>query len=163
MKHNLLKFNRCVEQSYSHIPSKEWTLQLYLIQCDVILGDVILRTLFAQCKSEKLKHKLWSISLYWEWLSRLKQSVQRYVIGMDVILYKLYSLDDWTVGLANRTSFVQEVVLQEHLFDICYNSSEKNMFWFWKMRSLYVTQWINVTMKSIQRKYFFYKQAALAQ
>ena len=28
--------------------------------------------------------------------------------------------------------------------------------------SLYVTQWINVTIKSIKRKYFFYKQAALA-
>ena len=29
--------------------------------------------------------------------------------------------------------------------------------------SLYVTQWISVTMKSIQRKYFIYKQAAWDQ
>ena len=38
------------------------------------------------------------------------------------------------------------------------------MFWFWKWEtSLYVTQWISVTMKYIQRKYFIYKQAAWDQ
>ena len=41
---------------------------------------------------------------------------------MDLNLYYLYSLNDWTVGLADRSIFVQEVVLQEHLLDICYNS-----------------------------------------
>ena len=34
---------------------------------------------------------------------------------MDVKLYYLYSLDDWTVGLADRSIFVQEVVFQENL------------------------------------------------
>ena len=43
---------------------------------------------------------------------------------MDVNLYYLYPMDDWTVGKADRSSFVQEVVLQEHLFEICCNSHE---------------------------------------
>ena len=47
---------------------------------------------------------------------------------MDVNLYYLYSLGDWTVGLASRSFFVQEVVLQEHLSEICYNSHEKSKF-----------------------------------
>ena len=47
---------------------------------------------------------------------------------MDVILYYLYSLDDWTVGLTDRSIFVQEVVLQEHLFEICYNSHENSKY-----------------------------------
>ena len=40
----------------------------------------------------------------------------------------LYSLDDSMVGLANRPIFVQEVVLQEHLLEICYNSHEKSKY-----------------------------------
>ena len=59
--------------------------------------------------------------------------------------------------------FVQEGVLHERLLDICYNSHENSRYVFdfekWEA-SLYVTQWISVTMKSIQRKYFIYKQAA---
>ena len=32
------------------------------------------------------------------------------------------------VGLAERTILVQEVVLKEHLFDICYNSQENSKY-----------------------------------
>ena len=66
MKRNLLKFGILIEQSFSHNPRKERTPQRDVIQCDVILSDVILRSPFKQWKSEKLKHKLWS--LYSEWL-----------------------------------------------------------------------------------------------
>ena len=39
------------------------------------------------------------------------------------------------------------------------------MFWFWKKIETYlcVTQWINVAMEFIQRKYFIHKKAAWAQ
>ena len=47
---------------------------------------------------------------------------------MDVNMYYLYSLDDWTVGLSERLIFIQEVVLQEHLFKICYNSHENSTY-----------------------------------
>ena len=47
---------------------------------------------------------------------------------MDVNLYYLYSLDNWTVGLSERLIFVQEVVLQELLFEICYNSHENSIY-----------------------------------
>ena len=47
---------------------------------------------------------------------------------MDVNLYYPYFLDDWTVGLSIRLIFVQEVVLQEHLFEICYNSHENSTY-----------------------------------
>ena len=40
---------------------------------------------------------------------------------MDVNSYYLKSKNDWTVGLADRSKFVQEVVLQEHLLQMCYN------------------------------------------
>ena len=43
---------------------------------------------------------------------------------MCVKLYYLYSLDDWAVGSTDRSIFVQEVVLQERLLGICYNSLE---------------------------------------
>ena len=47
---------------------------------------------------------------------------------MDVNLYYLYFPGDWTVGLAVRSIFVQEVVLQEHVLEICYNSHEKSKY-----------------------------------
>ena len=47
---------------------------------------------------------------------------------MDVNLYYLYSLGDWTVGLADSSIFVQEVVLQEYVLEICYNSHEKSKY-----------------------------------
>ena len=47
---------------------------------------------------------------------------------MDVNLYYRYYLDDWSVGLADISIFVQEVVLQEHLFEICYNSLENTKY-----------------------------------
>ena len=50
------------------------------------------------------------------------------MIGMDVTLYNLYFMDNWTKGLADRSIFVQEVVLQEHLFDICNNSHENSKY-----------------------------------
>ena len=31
-------------------------------------------------------------------------------------------------GLADRSIFVQEMVLQEHLFEICYNSYENSKY-----------------------------------
>ena len=43
---------------------------------------------------------------------------------MCVKLYYLYSLDDWAVGSTDISIFVQEVVLQERLLGICYNSLE---------------------------------------
>ena len=43
---------------------------------------------------------------------------------MCVKLQYLYSLDDWAVGSTHRLIFVQEVVLQERLLGICYNSLE---------------------------------------
>ena len=43
---------------------------------------------------------------------------------MCVKLYYLYSLDDWAVGSSDWSIFVQEVVLQERLLGICYNSLE---------------------------------------
>ena len=43
---------------------------------------------------------------------------------MCVKLYYLYSLDDWAAGSTDRSTFVQEVVLQERLLGICYNSLE---------------------------------------
>ena len=46
------------------------------------------------------------------------------MIGICVKLYYLYSLDDWAVGSTDRSIFVQEVVLQERLLRICYNSLE---------------------------------------
>ena len=67
MKRNLLKFSICIEQSYLHNPNKESTPQRDVKKCDVIFSDVILRSPFAQWKSEKLKRKVQL--LYWEWLS----------------------------------------------------------------------------------------------
>ena len=43
---------------------------------------------------------------------------------MCIKLYYLYSLDDWAVGSTDISIFVQEVVLQERLLGICYNSLE---------------------------------------
>ena len=43
---------------------------------------------------------------------------------MCVKLYYLYSLDDWAVGPTDRSIVVQEVVLQERLLGIRYNSLE---------------------------------------
>ena len=43
---------------------------------------------------------------------------------MCVKLYYLYFLYDWAVGSTDRSIFVQEVVLQERLLVICYNSLE---------------------------------------
>ena len=43
---------------------------------------------------------------------------------MCVKLYYLYSQADWAVGSTDRSIFVQEVVLQERLLGICYNSLE---------------------------------------
>ena len=40
---------------------------------------------------------------------------------MDVFLYYVYSLDDWTVGLAHISIFVQEVVLEKHPVEICFD------------------------------------------
>ena len=54
--------------------------------------------------------------------------MQLLLIGMDVNLYYLNSLDDWTIRLADRWIFVQEVVLPEHLFEICYNSRENSKY-----------------------------------
>ena len=61
--------------------------------------------------------------------------------------------------------FVQEVFLQERLLDICYNSHEnfRYVLILKKETSLYVTKWISVMMKSLQRKYFIHKQAAWDQ
>ena len=63
MKRNLLKFSifNLIEQFFLHNSSKERTPQRDVIECDVILSVVILRPPFAQYKSEKLKHKLWSL------------------------------------------------------------------------------------------------------
>ena len=47
---------------------------------------------------------------------------------MDVNLYNRYSLNDWRVGLADRSIFVREVVFQEQLLQICYNSHEKSKY-----------------------------------
>ena len=47
---------------------------------------------------------------------------------MNVNLYYLSSKNDWTVGLADRSIFVQGVVLQEHLLQMCYNSHEKSKY-----------------------------------
>ena len=47
---------------------------------------------------------------------------------MGFNFHYLYSLDDSTVGLIDRSIFVQEVVLQDHLLEICYNSHEKSKF-----------------------------------
>ena len=47
---------------------------------------------------------------------------------MDVNLYYLYSLDDWAVALADRLLFVQEVVLNEHMIESCYNSHENSKY-----------------------------------
>ena len=55
MKRNLLKFSMFIERSYLHNPSKESTPQHDVKQCDVIFSDVILRSPFAQWKTEKLK------------------------------------------------------------------------------------------------------------
>ena len=45
---------------------------------------------------------------------------------MNINLCYLYSLDVWTIGLADGSIFVQEVLLQEHLFEICFNSRENS-------------------------------------
>ena len=50
------------------------------------------------------------------------------VIGINVNFYYLYSLNDWTVGLADSSIFVQEAVLQEHLLDICYNAHKNSKY-----------------------------------
>ena len=50
------------------------------------------------------------------------------MIGTDVNLYYLHSLDDWTVALKDISIFVQEVVLHERLLDICYNSYENSRY-----------------------------------
>ena len=47
---------------------------------------------------------------------------------MGVNLHYLYSLDDLTVRLADRPFFVQEVVLHEHMLEICYNSHQKSKY-----------------------------------
>ena len=58
------------------------------------------------------------------------------------------------------------MVLQEHLLEILLQFTRKlqinSDFEKWKT-FLYVTRWISVTMKSLQIKYFIYKQAAWAQ
>ena len=73
-----------------------------------------------------------------------------------------YSLDDWTIRLADRSIFVQEVILQEHLFEIGYNSYENSKYdlILKNEKHLYLSlSEKKVTMKSIQRKYFIFKQA----
>ena len=45
---------------------------------------------------------------------------------MGVNLYYLHSLNDWMAGSADRWIFVQEVVLQEHMLEMCYKSFEKS-------------------------------------
>ena len=47
---------------------------------------------------------------------------------MNVNLYYLYSKNDWTVGYTDWSIFVQEVVLQEHLLQMGYNSHEKSKY-----------------------------------
>ena len=47
---------------------------------------------------------------------------------MDVNLYYVYSLAYWAVGLADRSIFVQEVVLKEHMIEGCYNSHENSKY-----------------------------------
>ena len=58
MKRNLLKFSMFIEQSYLHNPSQESTLQRDVKEYDISFSDVILRSPFAQWKSEKLKGKV---------------------------------------------------------------------------------------------------------
>ena len=58
MKRNFLKFSMFIEQSYLHNQSKESMPQRDVKQCDVTFSDVILRSPFAQWKSEKLKGKV---------------------------------------------------------------------------------------------------------
>ena len=50
------------------------------------------------------------------------------MIGTGVNLYYLYSLDDWTIALAEISIFVQEVVLHEPLLVICVNSRENSRY-----------------------------------
>ena len=47
---------------------------------------------------------------------------------MGLNFHYLNSLDDSTVGLADRPIFGQEVVLQDHLLEICYNPHEKSKY-----------------------------------
>ena len=47
---------------------------------------------------------------------------------MDINLHYLYSLDDWTVRFGDISIFVQEVVLQEQLLEICYNSHKNSRY-----------------------------------
>ena len=64
------------------------------------------------------------------------------MIGTDVNLYYLYSLDDWTVALADISIFVQEVDLHDSLLDICYNSHEnsKHVLILKNEKHLYMSQ-----------------------
>ena len=38
---------------------------------------------------------------------------------MHVNVYYIYSLDNWTVGLADRSMFAKEVVLKEYMLEMC--------------------------------------------
>ena len=78
-------------------------------------------------------------------------------MGTDVNLYYLYSVDDWTVALADISIFVQEVVLHERLLDICYNSHENSRYVFiLKMRNIFICHTVNKCYDEIHKKKIFH-------
>ena len=76
---------------------------------------------------------------------------------MNVYLYYLYSLDDWKIGLGDRWIFVLEGVLQEHLFDICYNSREYSKYvLILKIRNISICHSVNKCYDEIHPKKMFH-------
>ena len=77
---------------------------------------------------------------------------------MDIILYYHHSLDDWTVGLADISIFEQEVVLQEHLLEICYNSHENSRYVMnlKKMINIFICYTVNMCYNEIHQKKIFH-------
>ena len=162
MKRNLLKFSMFIEQFYSQNSSKEWTPQGDVIQYDVMLCDVILRSPFAQWQSEKLKC-LQTLFIILRAIEVMK-IISSMVWNRDgcKLVPPLFSrrfngrisrqIDFCTGSEFTRTSFRYLLLFIRKLQ--IYSDFEK-----WETSSN-VTQWISVTINSIKRKYFIYKQAA---
>ena len=83
------------------------------------------------------------------------------MIGTDVNFDYQYSLCDWTVGLADRSIFIQEVVLQEHVLEnFTIHSKNQNTFWFWKMRNIFICHWVIKCYNEIHPKKIFHLQTS---
>ena len=58
--------------------------------------------------------------------------------------------------ISRHVGFVQECVEQKHMFEICYNYKKTpNMFWFRKIRNIFICHLVNKCYNDIHLKKIF--------